>query len=123
MDTRDQIWQIRVREELWTKVHNIIQEAVTKAIPKKRKCKKTEWLYEKALQISEEKREAKGKGERERCTQLNAEFQRIVRRDKKVFLNEKCKEIEENSRMGKTRSLQDNWRYQGKISCKDGHNK
>ena len=63
---------------------NILQEAVTKTIPKKRKCKKAKWLYEEALQISEERREAKGKGERERCTQLNAEFQRIVRRDKNI---------------------------------------
>ena len=73
-----------MREELWTKVHNIVQEAVTKTISKKRKCKKAKWLYEEALQISEERREAKGKGERERCTQLNAEFQRIVRRDKNI---------------------------------------
>ena len=92
-------------EELWTKVHNIVQEAVTKTIPKKKKCKKAKWLSEKALQIAEERREAKGKGERERCTQLNAEFQRTARRDKKAFLNEQCKNVKENNRMGKTRDI------------------
>ena len=73
-----------MREELWTKVHNIVQEAVTKTISKKRKCKKAKWLYEEALQISEERREAKGKGERERYTHMKTEFQRRARRDKKV---------------------------------------
>ena len=77
----------RVSEALRTEVCNIIQEAVTKTIPKKKKCKKAKWLSEKALQIAEERRETKSKGERERCTQLNAEFQRIARRDK-AFLNE-----------------------------------
>ena len=76
-----------------------------KSIPKKKKCKKTKWLSEEALQIAEERREVKSKGERERYTQLNADFQRIARRDKKAFLCEQCKEIEENSRMGKTRDL------------------
>ena len=76
-----------------------------KTIQKKKKCKKAKWLSEEALQISEERREAKGKGERERYSQLNAEFQRIARRDKKVFLNEQCKEMERNNRMGKTRDL------------------
>ena len=85
-----------VPEELWTGVCNILQESVTKAILKKKKYKKVEWLFEEALQIAEERREATGKGERERYTQVNAEFQRIVRRDKKAFLNKKCKEIEEN---------------------------
>ena len=76
----------RVPEELWTEVHNIVQEVVTKAIPKKKKCKKAKWLSEEALQIVEKRREAKGKRERERYTQLNAEFQRIARRDfKKSF--------------------------------------
>ena len=74
-------------EELWMKVHNIVQEAVIKTIPKKKKCKKEKWLSEEALQIAE-KREVKGKGEKERYTHLNAEFQRIVRRDKKAFLSE-----------------------------------
>ena len=92
-----------VPEKLQTEVCNIVQEAVTKTIPKKRKCKKAKWLSEeKALQISEERREAKHKGERERCTQLNAEFQKTARRDKKTFLYGQCKETEENNRMGKT---------------------
>ena len=95
----------RVPEELWTEVHDIVQEAVTKTIPKKKKCKKAKWLSEEALQIAEERIEAKSKGERERHTQLNAEFRRIARRDKKVFFNEQCKEIEENDRIGKTRDL------------------
>ena len=94
----------RVPEEQWTEFHNIVQEAVTKTIPKKKKCKKAKWLSEKALQIAE-KREVKGKGERERYTRLNAEFQRIARRDKKAFLSEQWKEIEENNRTGKTRNL------------------
>ena len=76
-----------------------------KTIPKKEKCKKAKWLSEKALQITEKRREAKGKGEKERYTHLNAEFQRIARRDKKAFLSDQCKEIEENNRMGKTRDL------------------
>ena len=92
-------------EELWMEVCNIVQETVTKTIPKKKKCKKAKWLSEKALQIAEERREAKDKGERDRYTQLNAEFQRIARRDKKAFLNEQCKEIEKNNRMGKTSDL------------------
>ena len=95
---------------------------MTKTIPKKRKCKKARWLSEEALQIAK-KREAKSKGERERYNQLNAKLQKIARRDKKAFLSDQCKEKEENNRMGKTRSLQENWRYQGNISNKDGHNK
>ena len=97
----------RVPKELWINVHNFVQEAVTKTIPKKKKCKKAKWLSEKSLQIAEERREMKSKGERERYTQLNEnsrEFQRITRRDK-AFLNEKCKEIEENNRMGKTKDF------------------
>ena len=94
-----------VPEELWTEVHNIVQEAAKKTIPQKKKCKKAKWLSEEALQIAEERREAKSKGEKERCIQLNAEFQRIARRGKKTFLNDQCKEIEENNRMGKTRGL------------------
>ena len=81
-------------EELWTEVRNIVQEVLTKTIPKKKKYKKVKWLSEEALQIAELRREAKGKVERERYTQLNAEFQRIARRDKKAFLNEQCREIE-----------------------------
>ena len=84
----------RVSEELWTEVHNIVQEVVTKTIPKKKKYKKAKWLSEEGLQIAEQRREAKGKVERERYTQLNADFQRISRRDKKAFLNEQCIEIE-----------------------------
>ena len=83
----------------------IVQEAGIKTIPKKKKCKKAKWLSEENLQITEKRREAKGKGEKERCTYLNAEFHRIVRRDKKAFLGDQCKEIEENNRMGKTRDL------------------
>ena len=92
-------------DELWTKVHDIVQEAGIKTIPKKRKCKKAKWLSKEALQIAVKRREAKSKGEKERYTHLNAEFQRIARRDKKAFLSDQCKELEENSRMGKTRDL------------------
>ena len=84
---------------------DIVQEAVTKTIPKKKKCKKAKWLSEEALQIAVKRREVKGKGEKERYSHLNAEFQRIARRDKKAFLSDQCKEIEKNNRMGKTRDL------------------
>ena len=93
----------RVPEELWTEVCNIAQEVVTKIIPKKKKCKKAKWLSEEAIQIAEKRKEVNSKGERERHTQMKAEFQRIARRDKKAFLSEQCKEIEESNRMGKTR--------------------
>ena len=86
-------------------VHDIVQEAMIKTIPKKKKCKKAKWLSEEALQIAEKRRETKGKRKKERYTYLNAEFQRIARRDKKAFLSDQCKEIEENNRMGKTRDL------------------
>ena len=92
-------------EELWTKVHNSVQAMMIKTIPKKKKCKKAKWLSEKALHIAEKRKEVKGKGEKERYTHLNAEFKKTARRDKKAFLNELCKEREENSRMGKTRNL------------------
>ena len=92
-------------EERWREVYNTVHEAVTKTIPKKKKCKKAKWLSEEALKIAEKRREAKGRGERERYTQPNAEFQRIARRDKKASLNEQCKEIEENNTMEKTRDL------------------
>ena len=95
----------RVPEELWKVVHTTVQEVVTKTILKKKKCKKAKWLSEEALQIAEKRREAKGKGERERHTQLNVESQRRARRDKKGFLSALCKEIEENNRMGKTKDL------------------
>ena len=89
-------------------VHDIVQEAEIKKIPKKKKCKKAKWLSEEALQVVEKRREAKGKGKKERYTQLNAELQRKARRDEKGFLSDQCKEIEENNRIGKTRSLQEN---------------
>ena len=92
----------RVPEELWMEFCDIVQEAVTKTIPKKKKCKKAKWLSEEALQIAEKRKEAKGKKERERYTQLNTEFQKISRKDKKPFLTDQCKETEENNRMGKT---------------------
>ena len=89
----------------WTEVHNIVQETGIKTIPKKKKCKKAKWLLEEALQIAVKRREAKNKGEKERYTRLNAEFQGIARRDKKSFLSDQCKEVEEYNRMGKTRDL------------------
>ena len=95
----------RVLEDLWMEVCNIVQEAVTITISKEKKCRKTKQLSEEALQIVEKRTEMKGKGERECHTQVNAEFQRRTRRDKKAFLNEQCKEVEENSRVGKTRDL------------------
>ena len=95
----------RVPEELWMEVHDTVQEAEIKTIPKKKKCKKAKWLSEEALEIAEKRREAKGKGEKERYTHLNAEFQRIARRDKKAFLSDQYKEIEEDNRIGKTRDL------------------
>ena len=82
-----------------------VQETETKTIPKRKKCKNAKWLSEEALQIAEKRREVKDKGEKERCTHLNAEIQRTARRHKKAFLSDQCKEIEENSRMGKTRDL------------------
>ena len=95
----------RVPEELWTEVRDIVQETGIKTTPMEKKCKKAKWLYGEALQIAVKRREAKSKGEKERYKHLNAEFQRITRRDKKAFLSDQCKEIEENNRMGKTRDL------------------
>ena len=95
----------RVPDELWMEVHDIVQETGIKTIPKKKKCKTAKWLSEEALQIAEKRREVKSKGEKERYKHLNAEFQRIARRDKKAFLSDQCKEIEEKNRMGKTRDL------------------
>ena len=86
-------------------VHDIVQEAGINTIPKKKKCKKAKWLSDEALQIAEDRKEAKGKGEKDRYTHLNAEFQRISGRDKKAFLSDQCKETEENNRMGKSRDL------------------
>ena len=95
----------KVPERLWMEVHDIVQEAGIKTILKEKKCKKAKWLSEEALQIAEKRREAKGKGEKERYTHLDTEFQRIARRDKKAFLSDQCKEIEENNGMEKTRHL------------------
>ena len=116
----------RVPEELWTEVHDIVQQTVVKIIPKKKKCKKAKWLSDEALQIAEKRREAKRKGEKERYTHLNAEFQRMAGRDKKAFISDQCKEIEENTSMGKTRDLFKKIRdTKGTfhVLCKDGHNK
>ena len=92
-------------DELWMEVRDTVQEKGIKTIPKKKKCKKANWLSEEALQIAMQRREAKSKGEKERYSHLNAEFQRIARRDKQAFLSNQCKEREENNRMGKTRDL------------------
>jgi len=95
----------RVPDELWMEVCDTVQETGRKTIPKKKKCKKAKWLFEEALQIAVQRREAKSKGKKEKYTHLNAEFQRIARRDKKAFLRNQCKETEENNTMGKTRAL------------------
>ena len=92
-------------DELWTEVCDIVLETGIKTIPKKKKCKKAKWLSEEVLQIAVKRREVKSKGEKERYSHLNAEFQRIARREKKALLSDQCKEIEENNRMGKTRDL------------------
>ena len=95
----------RVPDKLWTEVRDTVQETEIKTMPKKKKCKKAKWLSEEALQITVKRREVKSKGVKERYTHLNAEFQRIARRDKKALLSDQCKEIEENNKMGKTRDL------------------
>ena len=95
----------RVPDRLWNEVRDIVQETGIKTIPMEKKCKKAKWLSEEALQIAVKRREAKSKGEKERYKHLNAEFQRIARRDKKAFFSDQCKEIEENNRLGKTRDL------------------
>ena len=95
----------RVPDELWMEVCDIVQEKGIKTIPKKKKCENAKWLSGEALQIAVKRREVKSKREKERYTHLNAEFQRIARRDKKAFFNDQCKEIEENNRLGKTRDL------------------
>ena len=112
----------RVPKELWMEVRDIIQEAVIKTIPKKKKCKKTKQLSVEALQIAEKRTEVKGQGEKERYTHLNTEFQRTARRNKpfSVIKAKKQRKTIEQERLG---SLQENQRYQGNISCKDGHNK
>ena len=95
----------RVPDELWTEVRDIVQETGIKTIPNKKKWKKAKWLSEEALQTAVKRRKVKSKGEKERYSHFNAESQRIERRDKKAFLSDQCKEIEENNRMGKTRDL------------------
>ena len=95
----------RVPDELWLEVHDIVQETGIKTIPKKKKCKKAKWMSEEALQIAMKRREVKPKREKERYTHLNAEFQRTAGRDKKAFLSNQCKEIEENNRIGNTRDI------------------
>ena len=100
LDLRD-----RGSEELWTEIHETVQKVVIKTISKKNKCKKAIWLFEEALQIAEKRRQVKTKGEKERYTNLNEEFQRIARKDKKAFLSDQCKEIEENNKTEKTRAL------------------
>ena len=95
----------RVPDELWTEVCDVVQETGIKTIPMEKKCKKEKWLSGEALQIAVKRREVKSKAEKERYKHLNAEFQRIASRDKKAFLSDQCKEIEENNRMGKTRDL------------------
>ena len=100
----------RVPDELWTEVHDIVQETEIKTIPMEKKCKKAKWLSGEALQITVKRREVKSKREKERYKHLNAEFQRIARRDKKAFFSDQCKEIEENNKIGKTRDLF--WRRQ-----------
>ena len=111
-------------DEIWMEVGDIVQETGIKTIPKKKNCKKAKWVSEEALQIAVTRREAKSQGEKERYTYLNAEFQRIARRDKRDFLSDQCKEIEENNRMGKSRDLFKKMRdTKGTISCRDRHNK
>ena len=95
----------RVPNELWNEVHDIVQETGIKTIPMEKKCKKAKWLSEEPLQIAVQRRQEKSQREKERYKHLNAEFQRIARRDKKAFFSDQCKEIEENNRMGKTRDL------------------
>ena len=95
----------RVPDELWMEVHDIVQETGIKTIPKKKRCKQAKWLSEEALQIAVKRRKPKNKGEKERYTHVNAEFQRLTRRGKKAFLSDQCKKIEESNRLGKTRDL------------------
>ena len=113
----------RVPDELWMEVHDMVQETGIKTIPMEKKCKKVEWLSGEDLQIAVKRTRAKSKGEKERYSHLNAEFQRISKRDKEAFLSDQCKEIEENNRMGNTGDLLRKITYQGNISCKDGLDK
>ena len=107
-------------DELWMEIHDIVQETGIKTIPKKKKSEKAKWWFEEALQIAEKRREAKGKGEKDKYTHLNAEFQRIARRVKKAFLSDQCKEIEENNRWERLEISSRKLEIQGNISCKMG---
>ena len=113
----------RVTEEIWVEVRVIVQDTVIKTIPKKKKCKKAKWLSGEALQIAVKRREVKSKGEKERYKHLNAEFQRIARRDKEAFLSDQCKEIEENTERERLEISARKLENQGNISCKDGLDK
>ena len=114
----------RLPDELWTEVHDIVQETGIKTIPMEKKCRNAKWLSVEALQIAVKRREAEGKGEKERYTQLNAKFQRTERRGKKAFLSDQCKDIEENNRMGKTRGLFEKIRdTKGIFHANMGHSK
>ena len=114
----------RVPDGLWNEVCDIVQETAVKTIPMEKKCKKAKWLSEEALRRAVKRKEAKSKGEKERYKHLKAEFQRIVRRDKKAFFSSQCKEIEENNRMGKTRELFKKIRYtKGPFHAKMGSKK
>ena len=113
----------RVPEELWTEVHKIVQEAVIKNIPKKKKCKKAKWFSDEALQIVEKRRQTKGKEEKERYTHLNSEFQEQPGDTRKPFKRTIQKNRGKQQNRKASRSLQENYRCQGNISCKDGHNK
>ena len=112
---------IRRPDELWTEVHDIVQETGIKTIPKKNKCRKAKWLTEKAMQMADKRREVKNKGKKERCTHQNAEFQRMTRRDKKALMisEKKWRKTTKWERL----EISENQRYQGNISCKNGHNK
>ena len=112
----------RVPEELWMEIHDFVQETVTKTIPKKKKYKEAKWLSEEALRTAVKRREAKGKGEKERYTHLNAEFQRIARRDKKAFLSDQCKEKRKTIELERL-EIYSRKRYQRNVSCKYGLNK
>ena len=107
--------------ELWTEVRDTVQKTGIKTIPMEEKCKKAKWLSGEAIQIAVKRREVKSKREKERYTHLNAEFQRIARRDKEAFLSDQCKEMEENNRKGKTRDLLQKIRYtKGRVRAKMG---
>ena len=113
----------RVPDELWIQVCDVYRRQGSRPSPRKRSAKKAKWLSEEALHTAVKRREAKSKGEKERYKRLNAEFQRIVRRDKKAFFSDQCKEIDENSRMGKTRDLSRKLEISRNYFCKDGNNK